>query len=402
MPLIPVGKSLLGRMVDVFGEPADGLGSVNTNVYRSSDISLPDFAVEPGKDEIMVTGIKVIDLLTPYRKGGKVGLLTYPGTGATVLMMELINNWAKAYQGHSVFAKFGERAREVNALHDEMVDSKLIDLENLETSSVTLVCNQLDDRSQSEEKANIFLTGFTIAKYFAEEETRDVLFCLEKVFQFTKANPEVPTLPGSLPPEVICPSTLANEINEQISKMKDIHVSGSITSIYVVDPVIDDLTDSTPASSFAHMDSYTVLSRSVAESGIYPAIDTFTSTSRILTEEIVGTEHYQVAHSVQRILAGYEGLKEQIAILGMDDLSEEDKSIVYRARKIQKFLSQPFHVAESFAGLPGRFVPLTDTIRGFKAIINGECDDLLEDAFYMVGSLDEAVSKDRALKQESS
>jgi F-type H+/Na+-transporting ATPase subunit beta len=394
MTSIPVGKSVLGRIIDVFGEPADGLGLVNAQVYRPAYKTVSDFVAQSDKAETIVTGIKAIDLLTPYRKGGKFGLLAYPGTGKTVLIMELINNFARAYQGYSVFAECDEQMRKGSDLYREMVNSKLIDLENLGRSNVALVCNQLNDRSQAGEKANVFLTGLTIAKYFSTEESRDILFFLGGAFQFTQAN--------RLPPKVVYQSTLAKEINEQILKANDINATGSIASICVIDPVMNDLTDSALATSFVHIDSYTVLSRSLAESGIYPAIDPFNSSSKILTEENVGAEHYQVARSVQKILVEYEGLKDRISILGMDELSDEDKSIVYRARKIQKFLSQPFHVVEVLTGSPGRFVSLEDTIKGFKAIINGTCDDISEDAFYMVGSLDEAIQKAKALKKRRS
>ena len=394
----PVGKAVMGRIMNVLGESIDNLGDIKTNIYRSIHAEAPTLIEQSTKDEIMVTGIKVIDLLTPYSKGGKVGLFGGAGVGKTVLIMELINNIAKAHQGYSVFAGVGERTREGNDLYHEMIDSKVVDEDNLENSRVALVYGQMNEQPGA--RANVALTGLTIAEYFAREEKRDVLFFVDNIFRFTQANSEVSTLLGRIPSAVGYQPTLANEmgrLQERITSTKD----GSITSIQAIYVPADDLTDPAPANSFAHIDGTTVLSRSIAESGIYPAIDPLDSSSKMLTEEIVGAEHYQTARKVQEILQAYKSLQDQIAILGMDELSEEDKATVYRARKIQKFLSQPFHVAEVFTGSPGKFVSLADTIAGFKAIINGECDDMTEDSFYMVGSIDEAREKNKKLKGES-
>lgn len=391
----PVGKAVMGRIMDVLGNPVDEQGAIKSDIYRSIHAEAPALIEQSTKDEIMVTGIKVIDLLTPYAKGGKVGLFGGAGVGKTVLIMELINNIAKAHQGYSVFAGVGERTREGNDLYHEMIDSKVIDENNLENSRVALVYGQMNEQPGA--RANVALTGLTIAEYFAREEKRDVLFFVDNIFRFTQANSEVSTLLGRIPSAVGYQPTLANEmgrLQERITSTKD----GSITSIQAIYVPADDLTDPAPANSFAHIDGTTVLSRSIAESGIYPAIDPLDSSSKMLSEDIVGVEHYQTARKVQEILQAYKSLQDQIAILGMDELSEDDKATVYRARKIQKFLSQPFHVAEVFTGSPGKFVSLADTISGFKAIINGECDDMVEDAFYMVGSLDEAREKDKKLK----
>ena len=391
----PVGKAVMGRIMNVLGEPIDDLGEIQTNIYRSIHAEAPLLTEQSTKEEIMVTGIKVIDLLTPYSKGGKVGLFGGAGVGKTVLIMELINNIAKAHQGYSVFAGVGERTREGNDLYHEMMDSKVIDKDNLENSRVALVYGQMNEQPGA--RANVALTGLTIAEYFAREEKRDVLFFVDNIFRFTQANSEVSTLLGRIPSAVGYQPTLASEmgrLQERITSTKD----GSITSIQAIYVPADDLTDPAPANSFAHIDGTTVLSRSLAELGIYPAIDPLDSSSKILTEEIVGTEHYQIARKVQEILQAYKGLQDIIAILGMDELSEEDKVIVYRARKIQKFLSQPFHVAEVFTGSPGKFVSLLDTINGFKRIISGELDHMSEDAFYMVGSIDEAIEKNKKLQ----
>ncbi len=391
----PVGKSVMGRIMNVLGEPIDNLGEVKTNIHHSIHAEAPALTEQSTKEEIMVTGIKVIDLLTPYSKGGKVGLFGGAGVGKTVLIMELINNIAKAHQGYSVFAGVGERTREGNDLYHEMIDSKVIDKNNLENSRVALVYGQMNEQPGA--RANVALTGLTIAEYFAREEKRDVLFFIDNIFRFTQANSEVSTLLGRIPSAVGYQPTLANEmgrLQERITSTKD----GSITSIQAIYVPADDLTDPAPANSFAHIDGTTVLSRSIAESGIYPAIDPLDSSSKMLTEDIVGAEHYQTARKVQEILQAYKSLQDTIAILGMDELSEEDKTTVYRARKIQKFLSQPFHVAEVFTGSPGKFVSLSDTIIGFKRIISGELDYMSEDAFYMVGSIDEAIEKNKKLQ----
>jgi F-type H+-transporting ATPase subunit beta len=393
----PVGKGVMGRIMDVLGNPVDGLGPIKTDIYRPIYNEAPDLVDQSTKDEIMVTGIKVIDLLTPYAKGGKVGLFGGAGVGKTVLIMELINNIAKAHQGYSVFAGVGERTREGNDLYHEMMDSKVINSENLEESRVALVYGQMNEQPGA--RANVAFTGLTIAEYFAREEKRDVLFFVDNIFRFTQANSEVSALLGRIPSAVGYQPTLASEmgaLQERITSTKD----GSITSIQAIYVPADDLTDPAPANSFAHIDGTTVLSRPIAEKGIYPAIDPLASTSKMLTEDTVGEEHYRTARRVQEILQEYKSLEDRIAILGMDELSEEDKLTVYRARKIQKFLSQPFHVAEVFTGAKGKFVSLQDTINGFKAILNGECDYMTEDAFYMVGSLDEAKTKHLKLSEK--
>ncbi len=395
----PVGKAVMGRILDVLGDPVDDGGDVKTDLFRSIHADAPALIDQSTKDEIMVTGIKVIDLLTPYAKGGKIGLFGGAGVGKTVLIMELINNIAKAHQGYSVFAGVGERTREGNDLYHEMMDSGVIDGKNLENSRVALVYGQMNEQPGA--RANVALTGLTIAEYFAREEKRDVLFFVDNIFRFTQANSEVSTLLGRIPSAVGYQPTLANEMGRLQERITST-VDGSITSIQAIYVPADDLTDPAPANSFAHIDGTTVLSRSIAESGIYPAIDPLDSSSKMMSEDIVGKEHYETARKVQEILQAYKSLQDQIAILGMDELSEEDKLTVYRARKIQKFLSQPFHVAEVFTGSPGKFVSLQDTISGFKAIINGECDHMLEDAFYMVGSLDEAKEKDKKKREENS
>lgn len=391
----PVGSSTMGRIMNVLGDPIDNQGEINAQSYKAIRQMPPKLVEQSVKVEVMTTGIKVIDLLTPYIKGGKVGLFGGAGVGKTVLIMELINNIAKAHQGYSVFAGVGERTREGNDLYHEMIDSKVIDQENLSNSRVALVYGQMNE--QPGVRANVALTGLTIAEYFARDEKKDVLFFVDNIFRFTQANAEVSTLLGRIPSAVGYQPTLASEmgkLQERITSTND----GSITSIQAIYVPADDLTDPAPASTFGHIDATTVLSRSIAESGIYPAIDPLESTSKILSEAVVGKEHYETALSVKKILQAYKGLQDQIAILGMDELSEEDKLTVYRARKIQKFLSQPFHVAEVFTGAPGKLVSLKDTIAGFKAIIEGKCDDIDESAFYMVGNLDEALEKNKKLK----
>ena len=391
----PVGKAVMGRIMDVLGEPVDGLGEIKTNLYRSIHAEAPELKDQSTKDEIMATGIKVIDLLTPYAKGGKVGLFGGAGVGKTVLIMELINNIAKSYEGYSVFAGVGERTREGNDLYHEMIESKVINAENRENSRVALVYGQMNEQSGA--RANVALTGLTIAEYFAREEKRDVLFFVDNIFRFTQANSEVSALLGRIPSAVGYQPTLANEMGRLQERITSTH-EGSITSIQAVYVPADDLTDPAPASSFAHIDGTTVLSRALTEIGIYPAIDPLESTSNMLTEAIVGKEHYDTARGVQRTLQAYKGLQDIIAILGMDELSEDDKLTVSRARKIQKFLSQPFHVAEIFTGSPGKLVSLRDTISGFKSILDGDCDNMIEEAFYMVGGLEEAQAKNKKLQ----
>lgn len=394
---VPVGKAVMGRIMNVLGEPVDGRGEIKTDIYRSIHADAPPLSEQSTKDEIMETGIKVIDLLTPYAKGGKVGLFGGAGVGKTVLIMELINNIAKAHQGYSVFAGVGERTREGNDLYHEMIDSKVIDPKILENSRVALVYGQMNESSGA--RANVALTGLTIAEYFAREENRDVLFFVDNIFRFTQANSEVSALLGRIPSAVGYQPTLASEMGKLQERITSTN-NGSITSIQAIYVPADDLTDPAPANSFAHIEGTTVLSRALTEIGIYPAIDPLESSSKMLTEDIVGKEHYDTATRVRKTLQRYKDLQDIIAILGMDELSEEDKLTVNRARKIQRFLSQPFHVAEVFTGSPGKFVKVSDTIIGFKAILNGECDDMNEDAFYMVGDLGEAKDKDKKLKSK--
>lgn len=394
---VPVGKKTLGRLLNVLGETIDNKGEIKDNEVEFSEIrQMPPKLVDQSiKLEVMTTGIKCIDLLTPYLKGGKIGLFGGAGVGKTVLIMELINNIAKGHGGYSVFAGVGERTREGNDLYHEMIDSNVINLENLEDSRVSLFYGQMNEPSGV--RANIALAALTNAEYFARKEKKDVLFFVDNIFRFTQANSEVSTLLGRIPSAVGYQSTLASEmggLQERITSTND----GSITSIQAIYVPADDITDPAPASTFAHIDGTTVLSRSIAESGIYPAIDPLESNSRILSPSVVGSEHYEIAINVKKILTSYKALQDQIAILGMDELSEEDKLIVFRARKIQKFLSQPFHVAEVFTGSPGKLVSLEDTLVGFKAIIAGECDHMDESSFYMVGNLDEAIEKDKKLK----
>ena len=396
----PFGPGVMGRIMDVLGEPVDGLGPIKVDAknYRSIYADAPALTEQSTKEEIMPTGIKVIDLLTPYAKGGKVGLFGGAGVGKTVLIMELINNIAIAKADScSVFAGVGERTREGNDLYHEMIDSKVINTEELEKSRVALVYGQMNEQPGA--RANVAFTGLTIAESFANEG-KDVLFFVDNIFRFTQANSEVSALLGRIPSAVGYQPTLASEmgaLQERITSTKN----GSITSIQAIYVPADDLTDPAPANSFAHIDGTTVLSRPIAEKGIYPAIDPLASNSRMLSEEIVGAEHYETAKRVTKMLQEYRSLEDRIAILGMDELSEDDKLTVYRARKIQKFLSQPFHVAEIFTGAKGKFVSLKDTIHGFKTILNGECDDMVEDAFYMVGSLEEAIEKDEVIKSKN-
>lgn len=394
---VPVGKKTLGRILNVLGDVIDEKDELTSDQVKFAEIRKmpPKLTEQSIKLEVMTTGIKCIDLLTPYLKGGKIGLFGGAGVGKTVLIMELINNIAKGHGGYSVFAGVGERTREGNDLYHEMIDSNVINLDNLEDSRVSLYFGQMNEPSGV--RSNIALAALTNAEYFAREEKKDVLLFIDNIYRFTQANSEVSTLLGRIPSAVGYQSTLASEmgsLQERITSTND----GSITSIQAIYVPADDLTDPAPASTFSHIDGTTVLSRQIAESGIYPAIDPLDSTSKILTPSVVGDEHYSIAISVKKILSSYKSLQDQIAILGMDELSEEDKLIVYRARKIQKFLSQPFHVAEVFTGSPGKFVSLDDTLLGFKSIINGECDDMDESSFYMVGNLDEAKQKDLKLK----
>ncbi len=394
---VPVGEATLGRIMNVIGEPIDEKGEIVCKELYPIHASAPLLVDQATETEILETGIKVIDLLAPYSKGGKIGLFGGAGVGKTVLIMELINNVAKANSGYSVFAGVGERTREGNDLYHEMIDSGVIDTKNFKNSKVALVYGQMNEPPGA--RARVALTGLTQAEYFRDKEGRDVLFFIDNIFRFTQAGSEVSALLGRIPSAVGYQPTLATEMGamqERITSTKN----GSITSVQAIYVPADDLTDPAPATSFSHLDATTVLSRQIAEIGIYPAVDPLDSTSRILDPRIVGDEHYQVAREVQKTLQAYKSLQDIIAILGMDELSEEDKLTVARARKIQRFLSQPFHVAEVFTGSPGKLVSLKDTISGFKAICAGDLDYLPESAFYMVGNIEEAISKgDKILKE---
>ncbi len=395
---VPVGPETLGRIINVIGEPIDERGALKTKTTAPIHAPAPDFASQSTESEILVTGIKVVDLLAPYAKGGKVGLFGGAGVGKTVLIMELINNIAKAHSGFSVFAGVGERTREGNDLYREMIESKVIDLDDQSKSKVALVYGQMNEPPGA--RARVALTGLTLAEYFRDQEGQDVLFFVDNVFRFTQAGSEVSALLGRIPSAVGYQPTLATDMGamqERITSTK----KGSITSVQAIYVPADDLTDPAPATSFTHLDATTVLSRQIAELGIYPAVDPLDSTSRILDPKIVGDEHYKVAREVQKVLQTYKSLQDIIAILGMDELSEEDKLIVARARKIQRFLSQPFHVAEVFTGSPGKFVNLQDTIAGFKGIVEGEYDHIPESAFYMVGTIQEALEKAKKMAAEA-
>ncbi|HTC11777.1 MAG TPA: F0F1 ATP synthase subunit beta [Acetobacteraceae bacterium] len=394
---VPVGPETLGRILNVIGDPIDERGPVGAKMRYPIHRAAPSFEDQATSAEVLVTGIKVVDLLAPYLKGGKVGLFGGAGVGKTVLIQELINNIAKAHGGVSVFAGVGERTREGNDLYHEMIDAGVIKLgENgsTEGSKVALMYGQMNEPPGA--RARVGLSGLTLAEYFRDEEGQDVLFFVDNIFRFTQAGAEVSALLGRIPSAVGYQPTLATDmgaLQERITSTK----KGSITSVQAIYVPADDLTDPAPATSFAHLDATTVLSRQIAELGIYPAVDPLDSTSRSLDPRIVGEEHYLVARETQRILQTYKSLQDIIAILGMDELSEEDKLVVARARKIQRFLSQPFHVAEVFTGFPGVFVPIADTVRSFKAICAGEYDYLPEAAFYMVGTIEEAVKKGESL-----
>jgi F-type H+-transporting ATPase subunit beta len=393
---MPVGDETLGRILNVIGEPIDERGGITTKMRYPIHREAPSFEDQATTAEILVTGIKVIDLLAPYLKGGKVGLFGGAGVGKTVIIQELINNIAKAHGGVSVFAGVGERTREGNDLYHEMIEAGVIKLGehgSTEGSKVALVYGQMNEPPGA--RARVGLSGLTVAEYFRDEEGQDVLFFVDNIFRFTQAGAEVSALLGRIPSAVGYQPTLSTdmgELQERITSTK----KGSITSVQAIYVPADDLTDPAPATSFAHLDATTVLSRQIAELGIYPAVDPLDSTSRSLDPRIVGEDHYQVAREVQRILQTYKSLQDIIAILGMDELSEEDKLVVARARKIQRFLSQPFHVAEVFTGFPGVFVPLADTVRSFKAVCAGEYDHLAEQDFYMVGTIEDAVKKSEA------
>jgi len=391
--MVPVGPETLGRIINVIGEPIDERGPVVTKSKAPIHNEAPAFSEQSTSSEILQTGIKVVDLIAPYAKGGKIGLFGGAGVGKTVLIMELINNIAKGHGGYSVFAGVGERTREGNDLYHEMIESGVIDLEGT-GSKAALVYGQMNEPPGA--RSRVALTGLTLAEYFRDQEGQDVLFFVDNIFRFTQAGSEVSALLGRIPSAVGYQPTLATDmgaLQERITSTK----KGSVTSVQAIYVPADDLTDPAPATSFAHLDATTVLSRQIAELGIYPAVDPLDSTSRVLDPRVVGEEHYGVATQVQQILQTYKGLQDIIAILGMDELSEEDKMTVSRARKIQRFLSQPFHVAEVFTGSPGKLVSLEDTIKGFKGIVEGEYDHLPEAAFYMVGTIEEAIEKAKSM-----
>ncbi|MDA5192759.1 F0F1 ATP synthase subunit beta [Govanella unica] len=395
--MVPVGPETLGRIMNVIGEPIDERGPVVTKQKAQIHAQAPSFIEQSTEAEILVTGIKVIDLLAPYAKGGKIGLFGGAGVGKTVTIMELINNIAKGHGGYSVFAGVGERTREGNDLYHEMIESGVIDLEG-DKSKVALVYGQMNEPPGA--RARVALTGLTVAEYFRDQEGQDVLFFIDNIFRFTQAGSEVSALLGRIPSAVGYQPTLATDMGALQERITSTH-KGSITSVQAIYVPADDLTDPAPATSFAHLDATTVLSRSIAEQAIFPAVDPLDSTSRILDPRVVGDEHYNVARQVQTILQKYKSLQDIIAILGMDELSEDDKIMVARARKIQRFLSQPFHVAEVFTGISGKFVALEDTVKSFKAICAGEYDHLPEAAFYMVGSIEEAVQKAEKLAAQA-
>ncbi len=395
---VPVGAGTLGRIMNVIGEPIDEKGPIEGTLFAPIHAEAPAFVDQATESEILVTGIKVIDLLAPYVKGGKIGLFGGAGVGKTVTIQELINNVAKAHGGVSVFAGVGERTREGNDLYHEMMDAGVINKDDLSKSKVALVYGQMNEPPGA--RARVALSGLTQAEYFRDEQGQDVLFFVDNIFRFTQAGSEVSALLGRIPSAVGYQPTLSTEMGQMQERITSTK-KGSITSVQAVYVPADDLTDPAPATSFAHLDATTVLSRSIAELAIFPAVDPLDSTSRALDPLIVGQEHYDVARSVQKVLQTYKSLQDIIAILGMDELSEEDKQTVTRARKLQRFLSQPFHVAEVFTGTPGKYVKLEDTIRSFKAIVAGEYDDLPEAAFYMVGSIEEAVEKAKEMAAEA-
>jgi F-type H+-transporting ATPase subunit beta len=388
---IPVGRATLGRIINVIGEPIDEQGPIKTPDTLPIHREAPSFAEQSTEQEVLVTGIKVVDLLAPYQRGGKIGLFGGAGVGKTVLIMELINNVAKAHGGFSVFAGVGERTREGNDLYKEMIESGVIKTGDKQAESkCALVYGQMNEPPGA--RARVGLTGLTVAEHFRDAEGQDVLFFVDNIFRFTQANSEVSALLGRIPSAVGYQPTLATDLGglqERITTTK----KGSITSVQAIYVPADDLTDPAPATTFAHLDATTVLSRAISELGIYPAVDPLDSTSRMLSPTIIGQDHYDVARGVQKVLQDYKNLQDIIAILGMDELSEDDKMVVARARKIQRFLSQPFFVAEVFTGSPGKYVDLKDSIQGFKGILDGKYDDLPEQAFYMVGGIDEVVAK---------
>ena len=398
---VPVGAATLGRIMNVIGEPVDEAGPIVGEGVRAIHQPAPSYAEQSTEGQILVTGIKVVDLLAPYAKGGKIGLFGGAGVGKTVLIMELINNVAKAHGGYSVFAGVGERTREGNDLYHEMIESK-VNVDPREAGSAAgskcaLVYGQMNEPPGA--RARVALTGLTVAENF-RDQGQDVLFFVDNIFRFTQAGSEVSALLGRIPSAVGYQPTLATDMGALQERITTT-TKGSITSVQAIYVPADDLTDPAPATSFAHLDATTVLSRSIAEKGIYPAVDPLDSTSRMLSAAIVGEEHYNVARQVQQVLQRYKALQDIIAILGMDELSEEDKLTVARARKIERFLSQPFHVAEVFTGSPGKLVALEDTIKGFKGLVEGQYDHLPEAAFYMVGTIEEAVEKAQRLAAEA-
>src|SRR5687767_13219072 len=394
---VPVGQGLLGRIINVIGDPVDEAGPVHGETLRAIHQDAPLYTDQSTEAEILVTGIKVVDLLAPYAKGGKIGLFGGAGVGKTVLIMELINNVAKAHGGYSVFAGVGERTREGNDLYHEMIESGVIKIDG-PGSKCALVYGQMNEPPGA--RARVGLTGLTVAEYFRDQEGQDVLFFVDNIFRFTQAGSEVSALLGRIPSAVGYQPTLATDMGNLQERITSTN-KGSITSVQAIYVPADDLTDPAPATSFAHLDATTTLSRAISELGIYPAVDPLDSTSRVLTARTVGQEHYDTARRVQETLQKYKSLQDIIAILGMDELSEEDKLTVQRARKIQRFLSQPFHVAEVFTNIPGKFVQVEDTVRSFKAVVDGEYDHLPEQAFYMVGGIDEAVAKAQKMAEEA-
>jgi F-type H+-transporting ATPase subunit beta len=394
---VPVGPETLGRIMNVIGEPIDERGPIESKKTLPIHRSAPEFVDQSTETEVLVTGIKVIDLLAPYAKGGKIGLFGGAGVGKTVLIMELINNVAKAHGGYSVFAGVGERTREGNDLYHEMIESGVINLDG-GSSKVSLVYGQMNEPPGA--RARVALSGLTQAEYFRDEENQDVLFFVDNIFRFTQAGSEVSALLGRIPSAVGYQPTLATDMGALQERITTTN-KGSITSVQAIYVPADDLTDPAPATSFSHLDATTVLNRSIAELGIYPAVDPLDSTSRILEPRTLGEKHYQVARDVQKTLQTYKSLQDIIAILGMDELSEEDKLVVSRARKIQRFLSQPFHVAEVFTGSPGKFVSLEDTIKGFEGLVKGDYDHIPEAAFYMVGTMEEALEKAKKMEEEA-
>ena len=394
---MPVGPETLGRIMNVIGDPVDERGPINTTKKYPIHRPAPEFVDQSTETEVLVTGIKVVDLLAPYARGGKIGLFGGAGVGKTVLIMELINNIAKAHGGYSVFAGVGERTREGNDLYHEMIESGIIDLEG-DKSKVALVYGQMNEPPGA--RSRVALSGLTQAEYFRDEEGQDVLFFIDNIFRFTQAGSEVSALLGRIPSAVGYQPTLATDMGALQERITTT-TKGSITSVQAIYVPADDLTDPAPATSFAHLDATTVLNRAISEKGIYPAVDPLDSTSRILDPQVVGEEHYRVAREVQRVLQTYKSLQDIIAILGMDELSEDDKLTVSRARKVEKFLSQPFFVAEVFTGSPGKYVELEDTIKSFEGLVKGEYDHLPESAFYMVGGIEEAIEKAKNLEAEA-